>query len=404
MRVEKCGTSDESDETARFLCKARAFCDRSRMRELPNRGVLRCLLGTPTRAGKKAWAGMIERRNALSRRHVHSSKAKIEAGRLQLRSEFRCDCFGDVVPLERFEVVLGRGPMAPMRAWAVGHWAVGHWAVGGGATEFVVPVSLDAHGSLPPGGRRGGVFRLAQHRGEMRRRYADRHQFIDEAPDQLEAGILYVSMPYRTTLHLCCCGCGNQVALPLRPTAWKLTYDGDTITMSPSVGNWSFPAGPTTGSATTRSSGQEHAGTPASKRKAARRLNSSRITLSRRSLPDHEVGASSPTRPPTPTKGRLRCAAWRIGGISVHQSGEVLVVTADDWIAGVIRSVWEETLDPDRSLYDDDDFFEMGGDSFLVVAVIDRVEAATGRRVPIPLLFDAPTLRAFTAAVRALDG
>ncbi len=68
-----------------------------------------------------------------------------------------------------------------------------------------------------------------------------RHQFSDEAPAQLEAGILYVSMPYRTTLHLCCCGCGNQVVLPLRPTAWKLTYDGDTITMSPSVGNWSFP-------------------------------------------------------------------------------------------------------------------------------------------------------------------
>lgn len=68
-----------------------------------------------------------------------------------------------------------------------------------------------------------------------------RHQFIDEAPGQMETGVLYVSMPYRTSLHLCCCGCGNQVALPLRPTAWKLTYDGDTITMSPSVGNWSFP-------------------------------------------------------------------------------------------------------------------------------------------------------------------
>lgn len=67
------------------------------------------------------------------------------------------------------------------------------------------------------------------------------HEFIDEAPDQLAAGTLYVSMPYRTTLHLCCCGCSNQVVLPLRPTAWELTYNGDTITMSPSVGNWSFP-------------------------------------------------------------------------------------------------------------------------------------------------------------------
>lgn len=67
------------------------------------------------------------------------------------------------------------------------------------------------------------------------------HRFVDEAPERLEAGILYVSVKYRTTLHLCCCGCDNQVTLPLRPSAWSLTYDGSTITLSPSVGNWSFP-------------------------------------------------------------------------------------------------------------------------------------------------------------------
>ena len=68
-----------------------------------------------------------------------------------------------------------------------------------------------------------------------------RHEFIEEAPDQLEEGVLYVSMEYATTLHLCCCGCGNEVVLPLRPTAWRLRYDGKTISLSPSVGNWSFP-------------------------------------------------------------------------------------------------------------------------------------------------------------------
>ena len=67
-----------------------------------------------------------------------------------------------------------------------------------------------------------------------------RHEFVDGAPGQLEAGVLYVSLSYRTTLHLCCCGCGHEVVLPLRPSAWKLTFDGETITMSPSVGNWSF--------------------------------------------------------------------------------------------------------------------------------------------------------------------
>jgi hypothetical protein len=68
-----------------------------------------------------------------------------------------------------------------------------------------------------------------------------RHEFIEEAPDELKEGVLYVSMEYATTLHLCCCGCGNEVVLPLRPTAWRLTYDGKAISLSPSVGNWSFP-------------------------------------------------------------------------------------------------------------------------------------------------------------------
>lgn len=67
-----------------------------------------------------------------------------------------------------------------------------------------------------------------------------RHEFIEEAPDELDDGVLYISMEYRTTLHLCCCGCGNQVVLPLRPTAWRLTYDGETVSLAPSVGNWSF--------------------------------------------------------------------------------------------------------------------------------------------------------------------
>jgi hypothetical protein len=37
------------------------------------------------------------------------------------------------------------------------------------------------------------------------------------------------------------CGCGKKVVLPLHPTHGKLTYDGETVSLSPSVGNWSFP-------------------------------------------------------------------------------------------------------------------------------------------------------------------
>ena len=66
------------------------------------------------------------------------------------------------------------------------------------------------------------------------------HEFVESIPCELESGVLYISIDFRTTMHLCACGCGNEVVLPLRPAAWSLTYDGVDVSMSPSVGNWSF--------------------------------------------------------------------------------------------------------------------------------------------------------------------
>ena len=65
-----------------------------------------------------------------------------------------------------------------------------------------------------------------------------KHQFVTTLPDVLEAGVLYVSVEYATSAHLCCCGCGAEVVTPLTPTDWKLTFDGETISLWPSVGNW----------------------------------------------------------------------------------------------------------------------------------------------------------------------
>lgn len=67
------------------------------------------------------------------------------------------------------------------------------------------------------------------------------HEFVKSFPAPLEPDVLYISLDYDTTAHLCACGCGHRVILPLHPTAWKLTYDGAAVSMSPSVGNWSFP-------------------------------------------------------------------------------------------------------------------------------------------------------------------
>jgi len=67
------------------------------------------------------------------------------------------------------------------------------------------------------------------------------HEFVDSFPTQLAERTLYVSMRFASVGHNCACGCGNQVITPLSPKDWQLTYDGDTITLYPSVGNWNFP-------------------------------------------------------------------------------------------------------------------------------------------------------------------
>lgn len=68
-----------------------------------------------------------------------------------------------------------------------------------------------------------------------------RHEFVDYIPHQLDDGVLYVSIRFGTVVHRCACGCGEEVVTPLGPAEWKLSYDGRTVSLTPSIGNWSFP-------------------------------------------------------------------------------------------------------------------------------------------------------------------
>lgn len=67
------------------------------------------------------------------------------------------------------------------------------------------------------------------------------HRFVEYIPDTLEEGILYVSTEYMIVAHNCCCGCGSEVSLPLSPTDWRLSFDGKTVSLEPSIGSWSLP-------------------------------------------------------------------------------------------------------------------------------------------------------------------
>jgi hypothetical protein len=65
-------------------------------------------------------------------------------------------------------------------------------------------------------------------------------KFVDNIPEKLDNETIYISIKYRTVVHKCICGCGNEVVTPLSPTDWKLTFNGNSVSLYPSIGNWSF--------------------------------------------------------------------------------------------------------------------------------------------------------------------
>ncbi len=68
-----------------------------------------------------------------------------------------------------------------------------------------------------------------------------RHEFVEAVPREREEGVLYISIPFSTAVHSCFCGCGLKVVTPIRPTEWQLAFDGEAVTLWPSVGNWDYP-------------------------------------------------------------------------------------------------------------------------------------------------------------------
>ena len=67
------------------------------------------------------------------------------------------------------------------------------------------------------------------------------HRFVENIPDDVEEGILYISLPYCIAMHKCVCGCGNEVSTPISPAGWEMTFNGESVSLSPSIGNWSYP-------------------------------------------------------------------------------------------------------------------------------------------------------------------
>jgi hypothetical protein len=75
------------------------------------------------------------------------------------------------------------------------------------------------------------------------KQYKFRVSFVERIPpfNKFEDGTLYISILYNTAIHKCMCGCGSEIVTPISPTGWSLLYDGESASLSPSIGNLNYP-------------------------------------------------------------------------------------------------------------------------------------------------------------------
>ncbi|MBY3201334.1 DUF6527 family protein [Rhizobium laguerreae] len=75
----------------------------------------------------------------------------------------------------------------------------------------------------------------------MKKNFSLQHEFVEFIPSERAERRLYVSIEYATAVHNCFCGCGSKIVTPISPTGWQFTFDGDSVSLHPSVGSWGLP-------------------------------------------------------------------------------------------------------------------------------------------------------------------
>lgn len=63
-------------------------------------------------------------------------------------------------------------------------------------------------------------------------------EYVDEfipPKGEMRPGIIYISLRYRASSHLCLCGCGHECYLQFKDGEWNLVDNGSKITITPSI-------------------------------------------------------------------------------------------------------------------------------------------------------------------------
>ena len=57
---------------------------------------------------------------------------------------------------------------------------------------------------------------------------------VEFIPETLESGVLYYSEKHKTASHLCACGCGQNIAIPIKKGEWSI-ISKEPLTIAPSL-------------------------------------------------------------------------------------------------------------------------------------------------------------------------
>jgi len=74
-------------------------------------------------------------------------------------------------------------------------------------------------------------------------------------------------------------------------------------------------------------------------------------------------------------------------------------VSPQDNVESTLKTIWEETLQV-QPIGADDDYFELGGDSFQAVRIFSEIEKTFGRHLPLITLLEAPTIKQLAGLLR----
>ena len=66
-------------------------------------------------------------------------------------------------------------------------------------------------------------------------------EHVEFIPEELKENTIYISNQYKTSVHLCLCGCGNKSVIPMYNNWWTFIENEKGLSITPSILNTNCP-------------------------------------------------------------------------------------------------------------------------------------------------------------------